>query len=197
MSEIPRSNPEIEQTREWTDEEAARLLFLSFKFSQGDMNTQTKIFAWLKVNYPERTLPENIEGIKTKSTEVIKKFFNHPKKLHTSMGDNEADLDQTVNVGVVAELGAWQAVQKQEVIKETNAELVKLILENTIASDYKFLVSKNDVNPTRSMKGERHLVDYVLNLKPTGAPEFDELFRQANALYHSDKTIQESLKRQH
>lgn len=152
-----------------SDEKVVRLLFLSFRFSQGSPILQGQIFHWLHAQYPNYKINEdNFENTEELLSKNITKYLLSPKTAHAPQ---VSDVIET-------EVKRQTASFAQKINSNRNEE-VELILESLadriIIKDVEFTGRERD---DKSKLHDSQLITYGWNRQSTGMPEYDEMFRQ-------------------
>jgi hypothetical protein len=193
MAESPENNRE--NLNELSVERAAKLLFLSFRFSQGNSLAQHRIFEWLRLNYPDyRILEKDCEAVLSRAIEIAKSFFNKQgQKLHVNI---EPDI---VKSSLESELGKMQRLFKGRNLNSSSLPNSPIELEEILEKEKTILGSLLDVltevdikninkgrtrytgyqsNKVETDPRASFLVDYGLLGNSTGATEYDNMFKQ-------------------
>lgn len=160
-------------------ERVQRLLFFSFRFSQGSQDLQNIIFEYLHEKFPNyRVNPADYNLNKIELEAKVKKFFASRSLRHT---DNLVDdpSEQIVKNLKELEENLNSADLPDSDIRLTLIEIVGLVLQQ----DYIYTVqmgerpSKDgDSEYSRFDKFSSHFVDYGMRRVRTGLFEYDQMF---------------------
>ena len=166
------------EIQELSVEHASVLLFLSFRFSQGAASTQSQIFHWLHLNFPQyRFRDEAFVAEVLKRIQEMSQTFILKNKTH-----KEIDLSK-VNTNAKDELYAMRRVLDGELGDEQQRILVLQQLVNGILErDFKYIEGRPAGQAAKS-----HIVTYAFNHRPTGAPEYDQMFREIGDFINQEK----------
>lgn len=171
---------------ELSKEKVVKLLFSSFRFSQGDINVQEKIFQWLHAQYPSYKVSEsNIDEIKKDLLKKTKSYVLSPKGHHTQVRKTKTETgdDIPIDHGFIRKQVDNEAskfynmLNSQENISIEQA--VQEVARGIIEGDIMYLRSEegggrpNKLNPQMSQ-----IVTYGLSAESTGVPEYNEMFKQ-------------------
>jgi hypothetical protein len=198
----PVSSPEAK--KELTVENAAKLLFFSFRFSQGYPALQEYIIQWLSARFPDYRIDSIFKEVEDKLIEMIRKFSLktpsvHQKEVHTSEGRKKVS-DPNVLDNEVGNVMNWAKVYfapqidgntniygvERHGIKVLLAQITSAIIER----DYLFLVEDGGRGrPREKGKFESHFISYVLNQKPTGCAEYDQMFKEAGVFIKQEENM--------
>lgn len=172
-----------------TVDQAARLIYFSFYFSQGKPRLQHGILRWLHLSYPEYNC-DNID-----QEQLVDVVLKSIKKTVPEKGTGPSNSNAT-HIGVETDISL-------ELLRYTNlffdylrgegalnilglSELRSTIATQMINQDYHWLISKS--GRPRHKQGERkgpmhdpflsHICYYALQGKSTGVPEYDQLMKE-------------------
>ncbi|MES2315357.1 MAG: hypothetical protein V4486_01325 [Patescibacteria group bacterium] len=172
------------QTHEYlkylTPEEAAKLLFLTFRFSQGDEKLQRNIMLWIHDVFPKYRIRNETHGqLDDLATNMATKYiFKSPTPRHVPnindgvKGFQEKDIREQITV--------W-STSFESILDGDNNDYLRTneILDNITYSlllrDHKYLVERGG-RPNQNKKMESQVISHALNHRPTGSPEFDLMF---------------------
>lgn len=203
IMETSQDNAQVAQERtiptELTPERAARVLFVSFKYSQGDTDLQTMLFRYLHKLQPNWRIPD--ENFKATMFQLVQKRAqkfvlpnaaqqegearkptNHPKKREDAENDIDPDfVDTTLKEEMANMQEAFTDLPKYEKLSRT--KLAARIGNEIIERDYEFLTQnggrkREQPDPAKPSQDpwSSHFIEYGLLRKRTELPEFDALF---------------------
>lgn len=179
--------PEDKEDVEYIDnEKAKKLLFLSYRFSQGKSELQYNIFEYLHDIRPrwrigEKELPELQKALE----ETIQKYFGKSKDilLHPSSPMRDTVVIQESIKTEVKEFAEILNDKKEKINRE---EILSRIITRMIQGDSIFL-SQKEGRERRATEGRKksehtdpwlsHLVYYGIQGHETGAEEYNQMFR--------------------
>jgi hypothetical protein len=170
-----------------TPEYGVRVLFHSFRYSQGDPELQQLIFVYLHNLRPAWTIDENLEEeISTRFIPLAKQFLNQykPTTFH-------ADTPETVESSTKSELDAMLGVFSESLDEES---VIPTITEHLIQREYRFLRKGRDRKlPSKSFQKTpltdpwmSHFRYFALEGHPTGLTEFDQMFQEMKKFWEHD-----------
>ncbi|OGN07389.1 MAG: hypothetical protein A3B86_01410 [Candidatus Yanofskybacteria bacterium RIFCSPHIGHO2_02_FULL_38_22b] len=170
---------ESEQKPETPDiKHLSKLFFLSYKFSQGNGIDQKYIFQYIKTKHPDWKLTKDMEKVLTASLVRSVEYFTSNKQLHQQEMSGERDIHASLESEVFN--FAHQLEKEPE-----SKNLIKILVESVVGSDYKFLISKggrprseSDRPTSTSDSFLSHLIYYGFLGHKTGAEEYDDMFRE-------------------
>lgn len=183
MSETEEPNPELESVEYLTPEKAAELLFLSFRFSQGDQETQAYIYEWIHMEHPYWKIKTNdINKISEILVPKITKIASDPSEsIHENVGQD--------NYVFTEQLKKFTDCLQKHVILPKKTILHYLIYGITSKDNYhlckkmiKGRKRKNTIvdsnTPPVLHPFSSHFVDFVIKQSSTGSPEYRAMFKQ-------------------
>ncbi len=175
----------------------AKLLFLSFKFSQGDGGLQQQIFDYFIMKGQIPSLSQDMrKQIASRAQSMAKRYFMGNQK-HTTEGGTEekpVPLESEIEKEMLKQIGLLGSVPPER--GRTLKGFLGIIAENIIAQDYKYLIQEKG-RPNRA-KSETssyeptldpylsHICYYGILEKNTGLEEFDDLFGQIRNVVQKD-----------
>jgi len=189
-------NTEMTALPPYSSAEVSRLLFQSFYFSQGDLNTHSQIFAFLARNFGDRLLPEAIEEAASLTWPKAEKILAK-RSLHSYQGDPE--------VAAYAVGEARGLLQSH--LQKTEPGFDRMTLTGSlISADFGSLVGRRKPNKLgrkrKLSSGEKmtpnkdrflsHFVYYGFMAKATAMAEFDAMFAESVENYANHPEIFES-----
>lgn len=159
---------EDENKSEQIVERAAKIFFLSFKYSQGDGNLQSKLFKYIRLKFPELAsqlvkIPK--EELTKVSRERTVKFASSDKHFSSS--------EDVIDYVYSSEISAFYDSLSSPV---SGNSLLAEILEGMIERDVLF----SDGRPNGKIQS--YLVVYGQEQTPTGDKVFNQLFREITEL---------------
>jgi hypothetical protein len=201
----PDENTEIASTPEpWTPETITKLLFLSFRHSQGNPVLQEDLFVYIRSRQEAFTIPPKWETpVKTKLKEIIDSYFGAIKKNWTT-----APYHKPINPIMIAPYIniAFEDLKNafaQAEITVSQDELLAKIIGQMMMRDMKYLVRG------RPRKGRWHKKDpiyyrrdfsyfehYAGGQHPTGLAIFDDMYRDMREYLLRRSKIQEETARE-
>ncbi|MBP7832835.1 MAG: hypothetical protein KA035_03630 [Candidatus Levybacteria bacterium] len=172
---------------------AARLLFQTFKFSQGDQKLQTSLFAYIHALHPTwKFTQDDFNKTYTQSQSLVNDYFLAQTKrgivLH-DLGHKKLNHEDMTTRMVATFSNQFESKTPE---KET---VVKNIVKEMIHSDYGYIVERDGRD--RSPEGDSpsydkylsHLCFYGLEGNKTGFREFDVLFQEIKSeILNPEKT---------
>jgi hypothetical protein len=191
MESEKHTTPEKEKEEQvfFTKEKAKKLLFLSFRFSQGSSPLQQLLFLWLHQRYPEwRIDEETAKQIEKESSHVFKKFLNgNNSPIHHTSATNE-DIEDSLRVQINYMRDILEGKTLEEIMEETIKNPIPDITYKIIYRDNLYYDrggrpgrrgTSEDNSPTPlEDKYLSHFCYYGLQGHPTGSKEFDQLFKE-------------------
>lgn len=188
--DLPQPTQQEIQTKNLTPEYAARVLFLSYKYSQGDPQTQKFIFQYLHSTRPEWKIKDEEfkQKIFDKALASIKKYVptdrnpTGPKAFHKTVPDFHEPSRKVIEEDIKNQINFMQTFFA-DVTNSNPLALAEVLSSQIIARDEKFLLKgrsrvRSGTDPT-TPSGDpygSHIIDYVLKGSPTGLAEFDRMF---------------------
>lgn len=177
-----------------TVEKAEKLLFLSFRFSQGDPQLQMYFFSWLQRMHPDWKIDEPMQAAINKHAKPhFEKFLQSkeikPNPLHKKITEVETPLElETNQMRVIFNQDINKLLsQEREMLEYVTSYnvLIKRIAQEIAARDKAYLLSQGgrerplNVRPTVANDSWlSHLCYYALAGHSTGSEEYDQLFRE-------------------
>ncbi len=197
-------------------EKISKLLFLSFRFSQGDNGVQRLIFRYLHKLHPDwRISDSSKDSIYNNLLEPVTKFVLPGKERSTILHTDKKSLSSPTKltpemIGIVLqqEIDILQEILADTKPGEGHATIIRLEWEMKYhlqprvdlidkvtgrigEKDYDNLVDHSGrvrTNPNKD-RWTSHLIDYALKGKATGVPEYDQMFAEIkDNLYLTLKT---------
>lgn len=176
-----------------TPEYFSKILFLSFKFSQGRSHLQEDIFQYIHTQYPNWVMPDSLRDqiyalVKKPIHEVIRpaqlaKSTQKPVRHASSLGSLwMSDHEDSVT----SEMGRMQAIFNGEI--PIHGNLVERITEDIITKDYEYLSREEGRERLNIPEAEKrhpsndsflsHFCHYGILGRPTGVDVLDEMFKE-------------------
>ena len=195
-----------------TPERAARLVFYSFRFSQGDDVTQRLILAWLHERYHWHLSKKDQKESRVQLEKMTDKFKDQ------QFGVSHFGLKEETYESVIEELPDYLAILGGSTeLVEAAEKLLRRPEENTRAGQLLATFASNDrfhIAGRRAIAGGRagsarydsgsgnikddsyfsFLCTYILQEHSTHIPEFDELFEDVRQHLKTETLSQDSLR---
>ncbi len=172
---------EIEKMK-LTPEYVGKLIFWSFKLSQGESELQLSLFHYLHTTNPDWKMSE--EDFKLnfeKSSEMIKKYFGMPKqevKGSEPKTMNHQQLSGT-DFTLREELSTFQRILNNDGRFQTKSRLLESIVLEFIQRDHKFMKEGR----FDGRKDLSYTCDFIIQGSKTNVPDYDRMFVESrNAL---------------
>jgi hypothetical protein len=171
------------ETTPYTTQETTKLVFNSFRFSQGDPTLQGDIADYIAATEPGRLTAEGLEASREVMQQLAPKYI-YEAGVHTT----ELDPDE-VRVEVEAVYDSFAAKVSQPKSAEALSEVVEQITIMAVDRDYSHLVRK-DGRPERVRGTDQtgpaaphvsHIMRYACEGQTTGMPEYDRMFADVAA----------------
>lgn len=167
---------------------ASDTLFKSFRYSQGDLQTQKLFFKYMHEVAPNW----RIDGdLKTETLEATKKSiqaFLYPKSKdpkHTNISHKTFEEEVQIQLDIMQSVleGDEESFVEENVDPNT---LLMQIAHSMIMSDYKFII-RNGGRPSRVRGSTDRFFsffrNYILRETPTGNVFFDRMFEDVRRFY--------------
>jgi len=203
---VEESKPEKgEEDEPLTAEKASKLLFLSYRFSQGLPSLQKNIFRYIKVCHPEWRIDDALkEQIYERSEKIFIDYMKIAKgKGHASVAAGGADIDEEVikkdlsrELNEMSHIFSKGAEDVDETLKHRVREDIAIGL---ITRDYEFL-SREKGRPRSSDEQQgkgvhadpflSHLCYYGIEGHKTGSEEYDQMFSDVIGYIRTVKATQ-------
>lgn len=198
---LPQEHKEEERGKEYerlTSQKAEKLLFLSYRFSQGSITLQSHLFYWLHFANPEWRIDAEMQE------HITKQFGAHAKKFlgksadlekktsprfHSARNVEEIEASAQLEIRLMQDFFDGNMSDSFDVHARTKEEVVAEIAKRVIDKDFEYL--KNIEGRPRSHEGEHinavgdpflsHFVYYGFQGHSTGMKEYDDLFAEIAA----------------
>lgn len=184
-----------------TPEYAARLFFLSFRFSQGNTELQEMILDYIHFLHPQWRIDDQVrKEIEAKVAPAIKRYLlQEPRKFHIeAVSENGKDnIEEAIEEQVryfleifQKSLGEDQWLNKEELLREVASEILSRdlhFLEQGRKRD-----NTNRITPATD-KFLSHLCYYGFLGHSSGAEEYDQMFKDISSYFSEIKTSQENV----
>jgi len=186
------SLPENIVNDELTVEKATQLLFLSFRFSQGEPKLQFNIFVFLHHLRPDWKISRSMKKEIFDAAQPILHRFLAPKEIDEQNISNTAlhttvsltSLDNSHEATLFSELVDMKIAFDDPVAENP----IEAIAESMIERDLYYL-SERKGRPHTKQSYLSQVFYYGIDQHPTGAEEYDEMFRQVvDEINNADST---------
>jgi hypothetical protein len=168
-----------------------RLLYDSFRFSQGNQNTQQMIFEWLHVNFPRyRIRMKDFEGIAFAGGVPGEKLIAnemHTQEAYESWPNKKKVPinEENFSYEIYRQLTNFKRSLEGLGPSPANDFILHELLFGIIDSDYKFVIEEKG-RPGKKDKFLSFLCAYILQAKSTGTKEYDLMFSQLREMIVRD-----------
>ena len=170
--------PSLEKQK-LTPDYAARLIFWSYKLSQGNTGLQKEIFEYLHDVHPEwQVTNEMKQPIFEKTFEIANKYLNE-----SSVSPHRLDAEKiTEDLKGQIEL-LVQFLEKNLKYERPKEHVLKGLKKSFIDSDFYFLEKERKSSPK---KYKSYICDYILGHYKTSIPEYDKMLGELRPLILED-----------
>jgi len=178
------------ETQELSVDHAAMLLFLSFRFSQGNMSLQKEILKWVHVAYPfYRINPESLKQIKDKVTQMSSAFILKATGRHTQSmpgGEEEKIALKHIHEQVSTYANFFEEILRDDFLVAEYKEATTInLLNDMLKRDFKY--SREYSRPGENRQQGSYIEIYGFEQKTTGMAEYDEMFREIVQFVRNEK----------
>lgn len=185
--------------RELTPEYAARIIFDSFRFSQGDPDLQKQIFAYLHGIRPKWKISNDLLN------KISKEFTFRVRGFMGYSEEPKPNVDRSLlhyNLGASSEsdpINDEMLIDMEKIFngEETLIVNVPVIARGVIVRDKRYLLDKgrprtfHRSGPEKSEMGDpwlSHSIYYGVEEHATGLPEFDQMFVEVGEYLRNNAT---------
>ena len=168
-----------EQNGELTPEYAARLIFWSFKLSQGNTELHREIFEYIHSIQPQwRITGEMKDEIIQKSVEISNKYLNG-----SSASPHRVDQEK-MRTEIKGQLELLtQFLEKNTKYERPKEHILQVLQASFIERDFNFIKNGRKSSPDKYVS---YICDYILKSKKTSIPEYDKMLADLKPLVIED-----------
>jgi hypothetical protein len=159
-----------------TTEETAKLLFLTFRFSQGDEKLQRYIINWIHGVFPQYKINRDTLGqINDMATTMATNYlYKSPIPRHAT------NINVIEAKDIRDQISNWSNIFASILDGKINdylrtSEILDNITNILILRDHKYLIARAG-RPNQTRKMESQVISHALNHRPTGSQELDLMF---------------------
>lgn len=161
-------------------DEVYKIMFLSFKFSQGSKNLQTRLLRYLAHRRPNMRLPPGTQISQDMISEVLENMSKSGKHLQFEQEDIQSELTDRFQ-------DAWRYLHDHSHPIKKMDSFVLNFLNDLLMSDNNYLERARMSTKHR----KSYFKDYVLDSKTTSVPEWDELFALCKQVVTTNQNLPE------
>lgn len=193
-------------------QQLSRLIFLSYRFSQGGIGTQNRMLLYIEENHqPELFSPQVIEKVKELTHVMVGAYFLN-EKLHPATAipweEEKPDDFRKSDVLVTNELaGLFERFVDRELLQGFSSDIVG-IAESVIVMDSDYLSRQNGrASSSEKLKTrvgeysrdpfESQFIKYGILGEPTRTVEYDDVFMRISSYSTIDKLDELTIKALH
>ncbi len=194
MRERPKQQEKKKQQP--TAEHFARLLYYSFKFSQGDPDTQDIIFEYLHATNPGYSIKNGqhytIISILFKKTKAL--ILGSSEHIKTRQDNSSVLKEQNIFAEVKLRLSNLRKALIKKVFEADLEKIIENLFNHIITLDYNFLNTSEGRHKVKD-KWYSYFVHHVLLSKISGMEEYDRMFADIKERYKEYIRINGQLKK--
>jgi hypothetical protein len=165
---------EVQENDKYTSKEFARLIALSFHFSQGDTSLQTEIFDFLAIKYGDKFSKDLVDEAEDEVMYMAYKRISNPN-LHLALRGEGSFKYAKENVQPMMNY-LKEAIESSHPLKPVST------LSKIIARDHLFLCQRSGRDRDHEEKAgpggmeNSQIVQYGFTKSPTSSEEYDNFF---------------------